>query len=157
MKTLCYCDGSCHNNSYDKMMGVGVLVVSSEDIGQEIFAYAGKNGTNNKAEYLAVILALDKCAGKVVDVGIHTDSQLVVRQITGEYRVNDPDLKHLLSVVKILENNFNNVTYSWIPRDSNQDADRLSKLGNPHFNKYFAPIELQYLVSPDTWELLNVH
>jgi ribonuclease HI len=86
--------------------------------------------TNNVAEYTAAIRALEWLvgqgyAGPVVVVG---DSQLVLRQMTGEYRVDAEHLRPYHEWLGRLAARFRSVEYRWVPREENGRADALSKL-----------------------------
>jgi ribonuclease HI len=86
--------------------------------------------TNNFAEYEAVrsglARALELGAEKVT---VHADSELVVRQLNGDYRVKSADLLPLYSAVKALESKFSRgVAYKHVPREQNAEADRLANL-----------------------------
>jgi len=85
--------------------------------------------TNNVAEYVAAIRPLEwlvtrPYTGNVEMVG---DSQLVVRQMTGEYRVREEHLLQYHARLEQLATRFRRVTFRWIPREENQRADALSK------------------------------
>jgi len=97
----------------------GKLIASiSEPIG-----YA----TNNQAEYRAIIAALET----VIRLGINradirSDSELVVRQISGRYRVKNAALKPLYQKVKQLQSQLAVFSIIHIPREQNKEADRLA-------------------------------
>jgi len=85
--------------------------------------------TNNQAEYRAIIAALEEAArlgAKQVDIS--SDSQLVVRQINGEYRVKKATLKPLYQQVKKLQSLLDGFTITHIPRQQNQEADNLANM-----------------------------
>lgn len=87
------------------------------------------HATNNVAEYTAVVRALEwlrgqRFRGTVVARG---DSQLVVRQMTGEYRVLSEHLKAYHDHLQELRRQFAEVRFEWIPREENRRADELSK------------------------------
>lgn len=82
--------------------------------------------TNNIAEYTALVRALQRAAelgGKWLH--IHSDSELLVKQMNGEYRVKDPDLRVLYEQAKQLTAGFEKVTLTHVRRNENSDADRL--------------------------------
>jgi ribonuclease HI len=83
--------------------------------------------TNNQAEYKAVIAALEEAtrlgAG---EVDIKSDSQLVVNQINGEWRVKKAALKPLYQKVKQLQRRLRRFTITYIPREQNAEADNLA-------------------------------
>jgi ribonuclease HI len=91
---------------------------------------AHKYMTNNVAEYGAVLSALlwlKKQALVSQDVEIRTDSQLVVRQLEGRWQCVHPVLLHLKESIEKVACAFSQVTYIWVPREQNQDADDMSK------------------------------
>lgn len=86
--------------------------------------------TNNVAEYTGALRALEwlveqRFAGPVLLCG---DSQLVIRQMRGEYRVRSPHLRPYASRLGLLSQRFAKVEYIWVPREENRRADLLSKV-----------------------------
>jgi len=81
--------------------------------------------TNNYAEYMGVIKLLE-WAGRngISNLEINSDSELVVKQVTSDYSVNDPTLRSLHRRV-IQGLNRSNSTLHWIPREENEAADKL--------------------------------
>ena len=89
--------------------------------------------TNNQAEYRAVIAALKEAirlGAKKVDISV--DSQLVVQQIGGRYRVKNARLKPLFQEVKRLTERFETFTVAHIPRNQNTEADSLTNMAYHH-------------------------
>jgi ribonuclease HI len=86
--------------------------------------------TNNQAEYSALILGL-KEAVKLCPDAVHCllDSELVVKQLRGEYKVRDRGLQSLHKQVLDLSGGIGTVTYNHVPREENAEADRLAKRG----------------------------
>lgn len=86
--------------------------------------------TNNVAEYTGLLKALEwLVAHKVKDpVVVRGDSDLVIRQVKGEYKVKSGLLAPLHAQVKELEEKLPAVTFEWIARERNADADRLTNL-----------------------------
>lgn len=84
--------------------------------------------TNNVAEYTGLIRALEfLCTAKLGGpLRIRGDSDLVVRQVKGEYKVKSPLLAPLHRRVSELLGAFDDVTVEWIPRESNSEADALT-------------------------------
>jgi ribonuclease HI len=75
------------------------------------------NTTNNRAEYLALIAGLEACAALTArEVRCLSDSELVVRQLNGEYRVRDQALKDLHRHVRHATRPFESVTFEHVPR-----------------------------------------
>ena len=86
--------------------------------------------TNNIAEYNGLLAALRYA----LEHGhralhIHADSELLVRQMRGEYRVKNEGLKPLYGQARLLAHRVGRVTFTHVPREKNKDADRLSNLG----------------------------
>ena len=89
--------------------------------------------TNNQAEYRAVIAALKEAirlGAKKVDISV--DSQLVVRQIGGRYRVKNAGLKPLFQEVKRLAEQLEAFTVAYVPRNQNTEADSLANMAYHH-------------------------
>jgi len=85
--------------------------------------------TNNQAEYRAIIVALEKAFSLgASQVDIRSDSELVVRQLNGRYRVKKASLKPLHQQVKQLSSQFEGFTITHIPREQNTEADRLASM-----------------------------
>lgn len=86
--------------------------------------------TNNVAEYTAATRALEYLQGRGFrgHVLMYGDSQLIVRQMTGEYEVKASHLKEYHRHLKHLASRFEEVRFEWVPRSENQRADALSKL-----------------------------
>ena len=85
--------------------------------------------TNNQAEYRAIIASLEEATrlgARQVDV--NSDSELVVRQINGEYRVKNTALQPLHHQAKQLAAQLNSFTITHIPRQQNTEADNLAKI-----------------------------
>ncbi len=124
-KVIIHTDGAAEPNPGPAAIGAtikdkqGRLLASiSQPIGR---------ATNNQAEYKAVIAGLEKAIGlgaKQVDIKL--DSQLVVRQINGRYRVKNAALKLLYQRVEKLLSQLEGFTVSHIPREQNKEADRLA-------------------------------
>ena len=91
--------------------------------------------SNNQAEYRAMLSALEKLLEleiKDSDISIFSDSELMVKQIAGEYRVKDVNLKPLFNQVSNhcvrLETSGNHLQFTAIRRELNKDADRLANI-----------------------------
>jgi probable phosphoglycerate mutase len=122
------CDGAARGNPGPA--GAGAIVVSEEgDVLAEVAEGLGET-TNNVAEYTAAIRGLE-AADRVGarEVLLRSDSLLLVRQLTGHYRVKSAHLQPLHRQVKQLATRFDRVTYEHVPRERNVEADRLANLG----------------------------
>lgn len=119
-------DGSCMPNPGE--MGLGI-VIEKEGAFKIVGETAGY-GTNNQAEYLALIRGLGevrKIKRKDDEVKIMVDSQLICSQIAGTYKINKPELKKLCEEACRLIELTRNVQLIWSRRMDNGDADRLAK------------------------------
>ena len=107
--------------------GIGVIIRDGEDkIINTISEYIGIT-TNNVAEYTALIYALQEALiMKVKEVTIFTDSELVAKQVSGEYIVKAEDLKRLRKQVDHLSKGFEKVDIQFIKREKNKSADTLA-------------------------------
>lgn len=124
-------DGGSRGNPGPAGLGI---VLSAEDgtplvtLGKYIGA-----ATNNVAEYMALILGVreaKKLGAKKIRV--RGDSELVIRQLRGEYRVKNPGLKHLFDQVQELLNAFESVSFEHVVREKNSLADRLANRAMDH-------------------------
>ena len=92
----------------------------------ELYGYLGR-ASNNVAEYQALIHALRYALGRgATRVDVFSDSELVVRQISGQYRVKHPDMLPLHSQARGLLARFERARVSHVRREQNKDADRLA-------------------------------
>lgn len=82
--------------------------------------------SNNIAEYIGVILALNLgLENDVDDLTIFSDSQLIVSQVNGEWKIKVPEFRTLRSQIWTLGMKFNSVELLWNPREDNVEADAL--------------------------------
>lgn len=125
-------DGACEPPTGGGIATYG-FVVEGEGLDHEEYGPAVRPGaehaTNNVAEYVAAIRALEFLAsrgfkGRVELLG---DSQLVIRQMQGEYEVRAPHLKAYHARLEALAKQFSHVEFRWVPREQNERADDLSK------------------------------
>ena len=88
-----------------------------------------ENATNNVAEYSAAIQALERLRGLgyIGAVEVYGDSQLVIRQMNGEYQVRADHLRSYHEWLRKLAGSFVSVSWTWVPREQNGRADALSK------------------------------
>src|SRR5262245_59191161 len=118
-----YTDGASRGNP-----GPAAIAFVVQVDGQTISEFGTRIGqaTNNTAEYLALIRGLEFVDGlSAKRVHIRSDSELMVRQMRGEYRVKHPDLIPLNEQAQVLARRFSAVTYTHVPRAENAEADRL--------------------------------
>lgn len=89
--------------------------------------YLGVN-TNNQAEWQGLLAGLElavKTSTQKTNLRVYLDSELVVKQLTGEYKVKNQDLKPLYEVAKKWCQNFNYVEFIHVRREFNKEADAL--------------------------------
>jgi ribonuclease HI len=118
-------DGASRGNPGEA--GFGIHVASGD--GTELvglYGYLGR-ATNNVAEYQALLHALRYALSKGARrVRVFSDSELVVRQLAGDYRVKHPDMVPLHREARDLLSRFEEASVSHVPREKNREADRLA-------------------------------
>jgi len=128
--TEIYIDGASRGNPGDS--GIGILFKNCEE--NNFKKYIGI-GTNNNAEYTALITALEiAIKSNLLNIKVHTDSMLVANQINGSWKVKDPDIRILFSKAKKLIEKFEIFSITHIRREFNSEADLLA---NEAINEYF--------------------
>jgi ribonuclease HI len=127
-KLIIYADGGSRGNPGDA--GIGIAIYDeNENIIVEISRYIGTQ-TNNVAEYYALVRALEEAftlGAKSVE--IYMDSELVVKQINGEYQVKSEGLKPLYGIVKAYLERFRSYSLNHVRRNNNRLADKLANQG----------------------------
>lgn len=130
-KIIIYTDGGSRGNPGPSAVGT----VFCNERGQKIKEYSEYLGetTNNEAEYQAVIFALKKFKalfGKKLaqnsEIEVKSDSELLVKQLNGEYKILEPDIQQLFLTTWNLKLDFKKVKFSLISRQKNKEADRLA-------------------------------
>ncbi len=122
---IAYGDGASRGNPGPASLGV----VLYDEAGRELHRSSRALGraTNNQAEYQAAIAALEAALGLgASEVDLHMDSELVVRQLSGRYRVRNPRLIPLHKRILALRSRFERVTVRHVPREENRVADALA-------------------------------
>lgn len=124
LRLVAYCDGGSRGNPGPAAFGVSIL----DDSGVEIEAIGEIIGvdTNNVAEYKAVVRALERCADLgATEVELRSDSQLLIRQLTGLYKVKAVHLRPLYDAARAAAARIDRVTYTHVYREQNVRADAL--------------------------------
>ena len=124
MKGKLSTDGGARGNPGPAAFG---YVLEAED-GTVLAAHGETIGiaTNNVAEYSALIAGLEKARELAVDdVEVVSDSELMVKQMTGEYRVKNEALQELWSSASRIARGFRDISYTAVRREHNELADRL--------------------------------
>jgi len=124
-KLIIFTDGGARGNPGPAGIGVAIYDEKKKLVA-ELSAFLGV-ATNNQAEYQALIAALKK-AGELGanELDCYLDSELVVKQLKREYKVKNKDLAPLFLTIHNLSLNFKKISYTHIPRERNQEADRLA-------------------------------
>lgn len=123
-----YADGASRGNP--GLAGAGVVVFDPNGSAiYEIAQFLGDKLTNNVAEYSALVLGLEKLIAEKdipASLEIYMDSELVIKQLKGEYKVKHPDMQILYKKIQALLKNFNHVSFNHVRREKNKHADQLS-------------------------------
>ena len=121
----CNIDGAARSNPGPAAYGV-VVRDGSGAVVARLKKYIGRF-TNNVAEYYALIAALDYAqAHDVRSLRIHSDSELLVKQMSGQYKVKSPDLRPLFERAKKMSQSFASFAIAHVYREQNRDADSLA-------------------------------
>ena len=127
MKITMYIDGGADLNS--KTAGIGGIIYKDNE---ELFTFSEylDDSTNNEAEYIALIRGLESLIElKLLNVDIFSDSELVVKQISGEYKVKNPRMQVLHQEATSLFSKFDKWSFTHVLRDKNKVADKLAGEG----------------------------
>lgn len=121
-----YTDGAARGNP-----GEAAIAFIITDGGKELQRHNERIGiaTNNVAEYTALIKGLEAAAKYAKEIEVLSDSQLVIRQMRGLYRVKEKHLRELFRKAKEMESLFANVSYRSVSR-SDSVISRVDKLAN---------------------------
>ena len=126
MEAICYTDGASRGNP--GKAAIGVVIIHTATKRQHTFSkFLGDKLSNNYAEYSAVIF----CLKRLIEAGIKTfelraDSELMVRQINGDYMVSSKNIIPLHDEVKELLSEFTSYKFVHVRRKYNKLADQLA-------------------------------
>ena len=95
---------------------IGVIIRKEGEILTKYRGFIGKNVTNNVAEYEGLIKALELASNYTKEITCFLDSELVVKQLLGEYRVKNKKLLELFLKVQKLQENFDKIKYKHVSR-----------------------------------------
>jgi ribonuclease HI len=126
MKLILNTDGGARGNPGPA--GIGVVIADEQEKIIAVYKKYIGEATNNVAEYKALILALTQALALTPPPStllIRMDSELIVRQMQGRYKIKDERLKLLGAEALKLIGQFKNVTFSHVPREQNKQADKL--------------------------------
>jgi ribonuclease HI len=141
MAVVVYFDGLCEPVNPGGIAAYGFVIYRG---GERVHAgrgvvgagYLGDDVTNNVAEYTALIKALEwliENGFSGEELVVRGDSQLVIRQLRGEYAVKSPRIAPLYARVRGLLRRFRSVELEWVPRELNAEADALSRAAYEEF------------------------
>jgi ribonuclease HI len=125
MKVVAYADGASRGNPGPSSYGVVVYDGGGKELHRSSRALG--HGTNNQAEYQGAIAALEAALGLGArEVELRMDSELVIRHLTGRYKVRNPKLIPLYKRILDLRSRFDSVALTHVPRAQNGVADGLA-------------------------------
>jgi len=124
-KFIIFCDGGSRGNPGPAGLGA-VIYDDKKHVLAELYKYLGET-TNNQAEYRAVLTAIKKAKElKGQELEFYLDSELIVKQMSGEYRVKNKDLLPIFMEIRKYILEFKSVHFSHVPREQNTEADALA-------------------------------
>ena len=130
-KIVIYTDGGSRGNPGKAAIGV-VFCNEKDQVIKKFGEYLGDNLTNNEAEYQAVIFGLKKfkavfgkAIAKVSEVEVRSDSELLVNQMNGKYKLEDEKIQKFFIEIWNLMIDFKGVKFKAIPRERNSQADAM--------------------------------
>lgn len=129
-KIIIYTDGGSRGNPGQSAVGVVFCNENNQKVKE--FSECIGEGTNNVAEYQAVIFAFKKFKAvfgkelaKAAEIEMRSDSELMVSQLNGKYKIMEENMQKLFIEAWNLKLDFGKVKFSLIPREKNKEADRL--------------------------------
>lgn len=129
-KSIIYIDGGSRGNPGPAAFGV-VFKTEKGGVVKEYSQYIG-DGTNNEAEYRGLIFALKKAKSlfgkdkaKKMPIELKSDSELLIKQMKGEYKIKEPNIQQLFLKAWNLKIDFGNLEFFLVSREENKEADRL--------------------------------
>lgn len=123
MQATLFTDGGARGNPGPA--GMGALLFSDDKLIDFDGAYH-EHQTNNQAEYKALLIGLNMARkNKVRNLACFLDSELIVKQLNGEYKVRNESMISLYQEVQKLKENFESIEFVHVPRKQNKHADKL--------------------------------
>lgn len=137
---IVYTDGASRGNPGPS--SIGVVICDKKEKPLKTYAEKIEDTTNNVAEYKAVIFAIKKIKSlygkkriKNCFIEIRSDSQLLISQLNGKYKILEPKIQKLFIEIWNLKIDLGNIVFSLIPREKNQTADALANEALDRHNK----------------------
>ncbi len=132
MKIIVYTDGASRGNP--GMAALGVVICNEQGEAYKKYSeFLGEKMTNNEAEYNALIFALKKLKlllgkekVKQTEVEIRSDSELMIKQMNGQYKLSDKRIQEFFITVWNLKTEFKEIRFKHILRELNKQADMLA-------------------------------
>ena len=123
MKFKLFTDGGARGNPGPS--GIGGILYKNDKILDSFSEYIGE-GTNNQAEYTAILRGIELALKYNIDILVcYLDSELVVKQLKREYKVKNKELGKIFIKIYNLTLKFKKITFSHIRREKNKKADAL--------------------------------
>src|SRR3990167_4056357 len=142
MTLVIHTDGAARGNPGEGGIGATIEYGNGK---RRYKSYIGKT-TNNKAEYSALLFALEKARELILEQSLeierivcYSDSELLVRQLTGKYKVKNGQLAQLFVKVWNVSQSLPKLRYKHVPRTQNKEADKLANEAIDEA-KVYAPI-----------------
>jgi ribonuclease HI len=126
LEVVVHVDGGARGNPGPAAAAAVVSDAASGAVLDEATRYLGDAVTNNVAEYHGLLLGLERAAALgATDVAVINDSELVAKQVNGEYKVKHPDMKSLHAEALAALGGFESWSIRSVPRAQNAGADAL--------------------------------
>lgn len=127
-----YFDGGCRGNGRanpNAKAGYGYVIYDDKNTRvADGWKFLGTK-TNNYAEYSGLINGMQRALSLGInDLVVRGDSNMVIKQMTGQFGANNPDMKILNGIAKELAANFDSIAFEHVYREDNKEADRLSNV-----------------------------
>lgn len=120
-----YIDGASRGNPGEAGIGIVIKDGQGQNI-RQLYKYIGQT-TNNIAEYTALVYALQEALILgLKDIVVHSDSELLVKQLNAEFRVKNPNLRPYYELFLHLKTGFNRLEIRQIDRKTNRESDSLA-------------------------------
>ncbi len=138
-KATLYTDGGSRGNPGPAAIGFELAITDAKTVLHS--EYIGET-TNNQAEYRALLSGMKRATKEgVTDLECFLDSELVVKQVLGQYRVKDINLRPLYEEIVVMKGDFTSVGFQHVRREKNKVADGLvnealdAKIGKKKFSR----------------------
>lgn len=130
-KIIIYTDGGARENPGPAAIAAAIVMSNEQGVMREYSKFLGTK-TNNEAEYEAIVLALKKVKQLIgkkktqkAEIEIRSDSELLVNQLNGQFKIKEKDLIPYFIEIWNLKQDFKKVDFTQIPREENKRADWL--------------------------------